>query len=96
MEDGAENENGKTIYPYFLFLSSPIKVVPAVADDSENIVETGVTELHLVLDENLINYLKSNQAYGKKVKMTGELFHSHTIYHHSAVLMNVKNIEILN
>ena len=96
VEDGAENENGKTIYPYFLFLSSPIKVVPAVADDSENIVETGVTELHLVLDENLINYLKSNQAYGKKVKMTGELFHSHTIYHHSAVLMDVKNIEILN
>ena len=43
VEDGAENENGKTIYPYFLFLSSPIKVVPAVADDSENIVETGVT-----------------------------------------------------
>ena len=96
VEDGAENENGKTIYPYFLFLSSPIKVVPAVADDSENIVETGVTELHLVLDENLINYLKSNQAYGKKVKMTGELFHSHTLYHHSAVLMDVKNIEILN
>lgn len=96
VEDGAANENGKTIYPYFLFLSSPIKVVPAVADDSENIVETGVTELHLVLDENLINYLKSNQAYGKKIKMTGELFHSHTIYHHSAVLMDVKNIEILN
>lgn len=96
VEDGAANENGKTIYPYFLFLSSPIKVVPAVADDSENIVETGVTELHLVLDGNLINYLKSNQAYGKKVKMTGELFHSHTIYHHSVVLMDVKNIEILN
>lgn len=96
VEDGAENENGKTIYPYFLFLSSPIKVVPAVADDSENIVETGVTELHLVLDENLINYLKSNQAYGKKVKMTGELFHSNTAHHHSAVLMDVKNIEILN
>ena len=96
VEDGAENENGKTIYPYFLFLSSSIKVVPAVADDSENEVETGVTELHLVLDEKLINYLKSNQAYGKKVKMTGELFHSHTIYHHSAVLMDVKNIEILN
>ena len=96
VEDGAASENGKTIYPYFLFLSSPIKVVPAVADDSENEVETGVTELHLVLDEKLINYLKSNQAYGKKVKMTGELFHSHTIYHHSAVLMDVKNIEILN
>ena len=96
VEDGAENENGKTIYPYFLFLSSPIKVVPAVADDSENIVETGVTELHLVLDENLINYLKSNQAYGKKVKMTGELFHSNNAHHHSAVLMDVKDIEILN
>ena len=96
VEDGAENENGKTIYPYFLFLSSPIKVVPAVADDSENIVETGITELHLVLDENLINYLKSNQAYGKKVKMTGELFHSNNAHHHSAVLMDVKNIEILN
>lgn len=96
VEDGAANENGKTIYPYFLFLSSPIKVVPAVADDSENIVETGVTELHLVLDENLINYLKSNQAYGKKVKLTGELFHSNTAHHHSAVLMDVKNIEILN
>lgn len=96
VEDGAANENGKTIYPYFLFLSSPIKVVPSVANDSENVVETGVTELHLVLDENLINYLKSNQAYGKKVKMTGELFHSQTIHHQSAVLMNVKNIEILN
>ena len=96
VKDGAANENGKTIYPYFLFLSSPIKVVPSVANDSENVVETGVTELHLVLDENLINYLKSNQAYGKKVKMTGELFHSQTIHHQSAVLMNVKNIEILN
>lgn len=96
VEDGAVNENGKIIYPYFLFLSSPIKVVPSVANDSENVVETGVTELHLVLDENLINYLKSNQAYGKKVKMTGELFHSQTIHHQSAVLMNVKNIEILN
>jgi len=94
VEDGATNENGKTIYPYFLFLSSPIKVVPAVADDSENIVETGVTELHLVLDENLINYLKSNQAYGKKDKMTGELFHSNNAHHHSAVLMDVKNIEL--
>ena len=96
VEDGAVNENGKIIYPYFLFLSSPIKVVPSVANDSENVVETGVTELHLVLDENLINYLKSNQAYGKEVKMTGELFHSQTIHHQSAVLMNVKNIEILN
>ena len=96
VKDGAANENGKTIYPYFLFLSSPIKVVPSVANDSENVVETGVTELHLVLDENLINYLKSNQAYGKEVKMTGELFHSQTIHHQSAVLMNVKNIEILN
>ena len=96
VEDGAANENGKTIYPYFLFLSSPIKVVPSVANDSENVVETGVTELHLVLDDNLINYLKSNQAYGKKVKMTGELFHSQTIHHQSAVLMDVKDIEILN
>ena len=96
VKDGAANENGKTIYPYFLFLSSPIKVVPSVANDSENVVETGVTELHLVLDENLINYLKSNQAYGKEVKMTGELFHSQTIHHQSAVLMDVKDIEILN
>ena len=96
VEDGAVNENGKIIYPYFLFLSSPIKVVPSVANDSENVVETGVTELHLVLDENLINYLKSNQAYGKEVKMTGELFHSQTIHHQSAVLMDVKDIEILN
>ena len=96
VEDGAANENGKTIYPYFLFLSSPIKVVPSVANDSENVVETGVTELHLVLDENLINYLKSNQAYGKEVKMTGELFHSQTIHHQSAVLMDVKDIEVLN
>lgn len=96
VEEGAADEVGKTIYPYFLFLNAPVKVVPSTANDAENTVESGVREIQLVLDEDWINFLKKKQAYGKKVKMTGELFHSHTVYHHSAVLMIVKNIEVLD
>ncbi len=96
VEDGAADETGKTIYPYFLFLNPPIQVVPASTDDNENIAETGVKEIQLSLSTEWINFLKKKKAYGKTVRMTGELFHSHTVYHHSEVLMIVENIEILD
>ena len=87
---------GEVTYPYFLFLSSPIKVVPSRADDEMNLVETGVNKIQLAMDSNLINKLKSKKAYGKKIKVTGELYHSYNAHHFSEVLMSVKSVEVLD
>ncbi len=96
VEEGAADEKGKNIYPFFLFLNPSIQVVPATAEDADNEVETGVREIQLSLSTEWINFLNQKKAYGKKVRMTGELFHAHTVYHHTEVLMIVDSIEILD
>ena len=84
------------VYPYFLHLDKPIKVVPKDGEEAYNDPETNVTKIQLALDKEKIEYLKSENAYGKTIKITGELFHSHTMYHYTEVLMSVSKVEIVN
>lgn len=96
-----ENIDGKLVKPYYIFLEKPIEVIPKPTDtdtdtDGFNVPENNILELQLVLNENDINYLKQNEALGKKVRITGELFGPVTAHHYSNVLMNVKKIEILD
>ncbi|MDY5794939.1 MAG: DUF4431 domain-containing protein [Fusobacterium gastrosuis] len=92
-----ENIDGKLVKPYYLFLEKPIEVIPKPTDtDGFYEAKNNILELQLILNENDINYLKQNEALGKKVQITGELFGPETAYHYSNVLMDVKKIEILN
>lgn len=92
-----ENIDGKLVKPYYIFLEKPIEVIPKPTDtDGFYVPENNILELQLILNENDINYLKQNEALGKKVRITGELFGHETAYHYSNVLMDVKKIEILD
>ncbi len=89
-----ETESGVN-YPYCLRLENSITVVSKELNDDFNVPETDVEIIQLSLSEIQIKYLKEQKAYGKKVKVTGEMFSAHTIHHFTAVVMTVENIEII-
>ena len=87
-----------TIHPHILYLSNPIKVVPGTAnsDYSDDDIEINVKKIQLGMDDSQINKLREKKAYGKKIKVTGELYHWQTHWHVTEVLMSVESVEILN
>ena len=89
-----ETENG-TAKPYVITLNTPIKVVADEGDDV-NETETNQNMIQLALTDEHINYLKSKNAYGKRIQITGTFYHSHTMYHYTPVLMSVSEVKILN
>ena len=89
-----ETENG-IVKPYVITLNTPIKVVADEGDDV-NETETNQNMIQLALTDEHINYLKSKNAYGKRIQITGTFYHSHTMYHYTPVLMSVSEVKILN
>ena len=89
-----ETEDGIN-YPYCLRIEKPITVVSKELNDEFNVPETDVEIIQLSLSETQIKYLKEQKAYGKKVKVIGEMFSAHTIHHFTAVVMSVESIEVI-
>lgn len=77
---------------FFLRLSTPITVIGDSSEDSPT--ETNVQEIQLMGNETLSLFNKD--VLGKRVQITGELFHSHTAHHHTEVLIMTSNINFLN
>ena len=77
---------------FFLRLSTPITVIGDSSEDSPT--ETNVQEIQLMGNETLS--LLNKDVLGKRVQITGELFHSHTAHHHTEVLIMTSNIDFLN
>ncbi len=76
---------------FFLRLNTPITVI-GNAEDSPT--ETNVQEIQLMGNET--RSLFDKDILGKRVQITGKLFHSHTGHHHTQVLIMVSNINFLN
>lgn len=89
-----ETENG-IAKPYVITLNTPIKVVADEGDDI-NETETNQNTIQLALTDAHITYLKSKNAYGKRIQVTGTFYHWHSIYHHTPVLIYVSEVKILN
>lgn len=89
-----ETENG-IAKPYVITLNTPIKVVADEGDDV-NETENNQNMIQLALTDEHINYLKSKNAYGKRIQVTGTFFHSHTGHHFTPVLMSISEVKILN
>ena len=85
-----ETENG-IVKPYIITLSNPITVVANGGNDFD---ETETNQL--ALSEEQLKYLKSKNAFGKRIQLTGTFFHSHTGHHFTPVLMTVSEVKILN
>lgn len=62
-----------------------------VDQDEENDAEAKVSELQLVFDKQG-SYQRYNSLLGRKVKVTGKLFHAITGHHHTPVLIQVSEI----
>ena len=77
---------------FFLRLSTPITVIGDSSEDSPT--ETNVQEIQLMGNETLS--LLNKDVLGKRVQITGELFHLHTAHHHTEVLIMTSNIDFLN
>lgn len=76
---------------FLLRLSTPITVI---GDTEDSPTETNVQEIQLMGNETISLFDKD--VLGKRVQITGELFHSHTGHHHTQVLIMVSNINFLN
>ena len=89
-----ETENGST-RPYVITLNTPITVVANGGNDFDE-TETNQNLIQLALSEEQLKYLKSKNAFGKRIQVTGTFFHSHTGHHFTPVLMTVSEVKILN
>ena len=89
-----ETENG-IAKPYVITLNTPIKVVADEGDDV-NQTESNQNMIQLALSDEHINYLKSKNAYGKRIQVTGTFYYWHSMYHYTPVLMSVSEVKILN
>jgi hypothetical protein len=89
--EGLLKENSNKMY-FALWPSQPLNVVATAAQEQEgNVTEKNVDQIQLNGDEKQLRALLN-----KKVKITGTLFHSHTSYHFTDVLMNVTAIAEVN
>ena len=89
-----ETENGSA-RPYVITLNTPITVVANGGNDFDE-TETNQNLIQLALSEEQLKYLKSKNAFSKRIQVTGTFFHSHTGHHFTPVLMTVSEVKILN
>ena len=89
-----ETENG-SVRPYVITLNTPIKVIANGGNDFDE-TETNQNLIQLGLSEEQLKYLKSKNAFGKRIQVTGTFFNSHTGHHFTPVLMSVSEVKILN
>lgn len=87
-----ETEENGIVKPYVVTLNSPITLLGNESYSREN----GNRVIQLFLSEQQINYLIANNAYGKKVQITGLFYHAETAHHVTPVTLDVSEIKILN
>ena len=73
-----------------LDLSAPICVAPDSAFELNAIAESNVTVLQAVLSASTKDLLSA--LIGRRVRVSGRLFHSHTGHHRTRVLVNVDTL----
>lgn len=87
-----ETEENGIVKPYVVTLNSSITLLGNESYSGEN----GNRVIQLFLSEQQKNYLKANNAYGKKVQITGLFYHAETAYHVTPVILDVSEIKVLN
>jgi hypothetical protein len=88
---GDAKSDNKQFY-FALWPSQPLDVIATAAQEKEgNVTEKNVDHLQLNGDEKQLRALLN-----KKVKISGTLFHAHTSYHFTNVLMNVTSVTAVN
>lgn len=75
---------------YWLLKLSNNVCVTGAKDDDLNTSEDDVTEMQLLLDDKQYNVYR--RLVGKKVIVTGTLFHQHTGHHRTKVLLTVAKV----
>jgi len=73
---------------WILRLSKPVCVTGA---DDLNVKEDHQTEVQLVLEP--AQFKKYRRSIGRRVAVTGKLFHAHTGHHHKSLLISVSEIK---
>ena len=86
-----QNPDNSVANVFLLRLSTPITVIGNTEDSP---TERNVQEIQLMGNETISLFDKD--VVGKKVQITGELFHLHTGHHYTQVLILVSNIIFLN
>ena len=83
-------KHGDALEVYWLLqLPARICVVASAAEDPLNEPETGVVALQMLVQD----YPGYRHLLGKRVKVTGTLFHAVTGHHHTRVLIDPSTIE---
>lgn len=89
---GGDAKSDNKIMYFALWPTQPLDVIATAAQEKEgNTTEKKVDRIQLNGDEKQLRALLN-----KKVKITGTLFHSHTSYHFTNVLMNVTAVTAVN
>jgi len=82
--------NGDALEVYWLLhLAKPVCVESLTQQERVNEPETGVSSIQILIS----GYGQYRHLLGKRVKVTGTLFHQITGHHHTKVLINASNIE---
>lgn len=87
-----EDPNGKFVKYYAVEMPEPINVKGDKSNPFNSEDVNNIKQVQLTGDANTINQIKS--SIGKQVKLTGVLFHSHSGYHYTNVLMTVNSINL--
>lgn len=74
---------------WVLTLPTPI----CVDADESNEAEENVRDMQLALPGGPADFRRYRAMSGRKVRLRGSLFHSHTIHHRTSVLMDVSEIK---
>lgn len=81
-------QGDRPLEPYILILETPVDVAADENDEINQAVEN-VEEVQLVFSEG---YPAGPGLIGKKVEVTGGIFHSHTGYHCTQILLEVRSL----
>jgi len=82
--------NGDSLETYWLLqLPKPVCVETPTPNEPVNKAEANISVLQILISD----YGKYRRLLGKRVKVTGTLFHQITGHHHTKVLINASNIE---
>lgn len=85
--DGANSDADDKESSAILTLDKPICVDPSPGQSPESEPERNIGKVQMVF----VSYPFGSQWHGKRVVVTGKLFHAITAHHHAKVLMMVKD-----
>ena len=74
-----------------LTLDAPVCVKASPEPDTDNVAETEIKAMQLVFRDGK-TFKQAKQWIGKRISVTGGLYHMFTGHHHTTVLLKVKEI----